>query len=151
MNGKAKDRAMLLVEDDPDDADLILRALGRARFPHETVVLRDGAEALDYLLPAGRKGGRRGGANSAMAILDLKLPKIDGLELLRRLRADERTRLLPVVVLTSSEDQHDIIESYRLGANSCVRKPTASAEFADAIRQLASYWLLLNIPVPRGG
>jgi CheY-like chemotaxis protein len=135
---------ILLVEDDPDDEVLTLRALRRAQVGNAVLVARDGVEALDRLLGDGA-GPRE---IPQVVLLDLKLPKIDGLEVLRRLRADERTRLLPVVVLTSSSEERDLVESYRLGANSYVRKPVDFGEFAEAVGRLGLYWLLVNQPPP---
>ena len=136
-----RDAVILLVEDNPDDEALTRRALQRNNVKNELIVARDGQEALDYLLGGGRL--------PHLILLDLKLPKIDGLEVLRRLRADERTRLLPVVVLTSSNEERDLVSSYRLGANSYVRKPVDFNEFSEAARQLGLYWLLLNEPPPQ--
>ena len=136
-----RDAVILLVEDNPDDEALTRRALQRNNVKNELIVARDGQEALDYLLGGGRL--------PHLILLDLKLPKIDGLEVLRRLRADERTRLLPVVILTSSNEERDLVSSYRLGANSYVRKPVDFNEFSEAARQLGLYWLLLNEPPPQ--
>jgi len=141
-------RVILLVEDNPDDAALVLRALKQGRIANEVVVARDGVEALDYLLATGAHEGRDVLDLPEVVLLDLKLPRLDGLEVLRRIRADERTRLLPVVVLTSSDEQRDMMESYNLGCNSYVRKPVNFDEFVDAVRQLELYWLLLNEPPP---
>lgn len=133
-------RMILLVEDDPDDETLTIRALEKANVANHVVVARDGEEALDRLLG--------GGELPQVVLLDLKLPKIDGLEVLRRIRADERTRMLPVVVLTSSTEDRDIVTSYSLGANSFVCKPVDFLQFADAVRRLGLYWLLVNRPPP---
>ncbi len=135
---------ILLVEDNPDDVDLTLRAFERSRVRNEVIVVRDGAEALDYLFSTGAFAGRPAGDMPEVVLLDLNLPKLHGLEVLKRLRADDRTRLLPVVVLTSSREDQDIIRSYHLGANSYVRKPVDFAQFVDAARQLGLYWLVLN-------
>ncbi len=136
------DKTILLVEDNPDDEALTLRAFQKNNITNAVSVARDGAEALAYL---------SGGSDlPQLVLLDLKLPKVDGLEVLRRLRADARTRLLPVVILTSSTEERDLVESYRLGANSYVRKPVDFVEFVDAVRQLGLYWLLLNQPPPPG-
>lgn len=143
------DKTILLVEDDADDEALTVRALTQYRVTNDIVVVRDGAEALDYLFCTGTYAGRQP-ATPAVVLLDLKLPRIDGLEVLRRLRGDERTRYLPVVILTSSDEEQDIVRSYSLGANSYVRKPVDFGRFSDAVRQLGLYWLLLNA-VPRRG
>jgi len=135
---------ILLVEDNPDDVELTLRAFGRSRIANEVVVAKDGQEALDFLFATGVHAGRAPGANPEVVLLDLKLPKVDGLDVLRRIRADERTRRLPVVVLTSSSEERDILGSYDLGANSFVRKPVDFLQFIDAARQLGLYWLVLN-------
>lgn len=143
------DKTILLVEDDADDEALTVRALTQYRVTNDIVVVRDGAEALDYLFCTGTYAGRQP-ATPAVVLLDLKLPRIDGLEVLRRVRADERTKYLPVVILTSSDEEQDIVRSYSLGANSYVRKPVDFGRFSDAVRQLGLYWLLLNA-VPRRG
>jgi CheY-like chemotaxis protein len=145
------DPSILLVEDDPDDEALTLRALRRLGIPHRVVVMRDGVEALDYLLGSGAYAGRDLGMMPELVVLDLKLPRLDGIQVLRRIRGDERTRLLPVVILTSSDEERDRLDGYRYGANSYVRKPVVYDEFADAVRQLGLYWLLLNRPPPTGG
>ena len=139
---------ILLVEDNPDDVDLTLRALKRNNIVNEVVLAGDGVEALDYLFGTGAYAGRDTSATPRVVLLDLKLPKIDGLEVLRRLRSDERTKLLPIVVLTSSKEQQDLVESYSLGANSYVRKLVDFNQFVEAIRQLGLYWLVLNEPPP---
>ncbi len=136
-------RAILLVEDNPHDEELTLRALERSRVLNPVVVARDGAEALDYLLGRGKHSGGPPPLPQVV-LLDLKLPKIDGLEVLKTLRADARTRLLPVVILSSSKEQQDLVSSYELGANSYVRKPVDFAQFLEAARQLGLYWLVLN-------
>jgi len=145
------DRAILLVEDNPDDEALTLRAFKKHNITNEVVVAHDGAEALEYLFGTGRYAGRDLRLMPQLILLDLKLPKVDGLEVLRQLRADDRTRLLPVVVLTSSTEERDLVESYRLGANSYVRKPVDFTQFAEAARQLGLYWLLMNQPPPVPG
>ncbi|HEU5261859.1 MAG TPA: response regulator [Gemmatimonadales bacterium] len=145
------DKVILLVEDNPDDVALTLRAFKKNNITNEIVVARDGAEALDYLFGAGRHAGRDARVAPQLILLDLKLPKVDGLEVLRRLRADERTRLIPVVILTSSKEERDVVNGYSLGANSYVRKPVDFTEFLEAARQLGLYWLLLNEPPPRSG
>ncbi|MBN1607364.1 MAG: response regulator [Polyangiaceae bacterium] len=139
-------RKILLVEDNPHDEALTLRALQKKDLADQTVVARDGAEALDFLLCMGGYAGRNPEDLPSVVLLDLKLPKVDGLEVLRRLRADERTRLLPVVILTSSDEERDLIESYRAGANSYVRKPIAFDRFTEAVQQLGLYWLRVNEP-----
>ncbi len=142
-----KDRTILIVEDNPDDEVLVLRALKKCNVTNKIDVVRDGAEALDCLFGEGPYEGR-GMFKPTVVLLDLKLPKIDGLEVLRRLRADDRSNRLPVVVLTSSEEKDDMVRSYALGANSYVRKPVEFGSFSDAVNQLGLYWLLLNEPVP---
>jgi two-component system, response regulator len=139
---------ILLVEDNPDDVELTLRAFRRSKILNEIVVVSDGVEALDYVFATGAHAERNLDANPAVILLDLKLPKIGGLEVLRRLRADERTRRIPVVVLTSSIEERDILSSYDLGANSFVRKPVDFAQFVDAAQQLGMYWLVMNEPPP---
>ena len=140
---------ILLVEDNPDDEALTVRELRRHNLVNRIVVARDGAEALEYLFGVGRYAGRNARDCPTVVLLDIKLPKVDGLEVLREIRRDARTRLTPVVVLTSSDDQRDMIESYRLGVNSYVRKPVDFDQFQEAVRQLQFYWLLLNeTPLP---
>ena len=139
-----KEKVILLVKDNPDDVNLTLRALKKSRLLNEVVVARDGAEALEYLFCTGQYEGRDSRLKPQVILLDLKMPKVDGLEVLQRIRADERTRLLPVVVLTTSSEDRDMIESYRLGANSYVRKPVEFDKFVKAIQQLESYWLTWN-------
>lgn len=136
---------ILLVEDNPDDEALIQRALKKHHVANDVVVARDGAEALDFLFCTGLHAGRQAQLPQVI-LLDLKLPKLNGLDVLQRLRADPRTRVLPVVILTSSKEEQDIVNSYRLGANSYVRKPVDFTEFAAAVRELGLYWLLLNEP-----
>ena len=142
---------ILLVEDNPDDEALTLRALKKNNVMNEVVVAHDGVEALDYLLGTGPHAGRDMSVMPQVVLLDLKLPRVDGLEVLRRMRADERTRHLPVVVLTTSNEQRDIIDSYHFGANSYILKPVDFVQFSDAVQQLGLYWLLLNVPPPSGG
>jgi two-component system response regulator len=137
----------LLVEDNADDAELALRAFAKSKIQNDIVLVRDGVEALDYLFSTGAHAGREPGLPEVV-LLDLNLPRLDGLEVLRRLRADERTKYLPVVVLTSSGQEQDILRSYDLGANSYVRKPVDFGQFVEAARQLGLYWLLLNQRVP---
>jgi len=135
---------ILLVEDNPDDEALTLRALKKNNITNEVVVVRDGAEALDYFFATGSFAGRDTSELPQVTLLDLKLPKVDGLEVLRRLRADERTKLAPIVILTSSNEEQDRLKGYGLGANSYVRKPVDFDQFINAVRQLGLYWLLLN-------
>jgi two-component system response regulator len=137
------DRYVLLVEDNPNDEELTLRAFKKNNILNEVVVARDGAEALALLLP-----GDAGTAPPALILLDLKLPKVDGLEVLRRIRADERTRRIPVVVLTTSAQEEDIVASYNLGANAYVLKPVRFSAFAEAVKTIGVFWLLLNEPMP---
>jgi two-component system response regulator len=136
------DRPILLIEDNPDDEALTLRAFTKNRISNRVVVARDGVEAIDVLF-----GTSAPGVVPSLILLDLKLPRIDGLEVLRRIRADERTKLLPVVILTTSKEQQDILEGYRLGANSYIRKPVDFEKFIQAVGQLGLYWLVLNQPV----
>ena len=145
------EKAILLVEDNPDDEALTLRALRKNNIRNEVVVAHNGVEALDYLFGAGTHANRDMSILPQVILLDLKLPKIDGLEVLRRLRADERTSLLPVVILTSSKEEQDLINGYKLGANSYIRKPVDFVQFTEAVRQLGLYWLLLNESPPAGG
>ena len=138
------EKTILLVEDNPDDEELTIMALKRSRILNEVIVAHDGVEALDYMLCTGAYTGRDPSHMPQVILLDLKLPKLDGLEMLARLRSDPRTQFVPVVVLTSSSEEEDILSSYRLGANSYVRKPVEFSRFADAVQQLGLYWLLLN-------
>lgn len=144
-------KIILLVEDDPDDEALTLRALKKNRILNDVKVTRDGVEALDFLFGRGDYEGRPIHPLPQVVLLDLRLPKLDGLEVLRQLRADDRTCLLPIVVLTSSDEERDIVESYRLGANSYVRKPVDFSQFSEAVRQLGLYWLVLNEGPPKAG
>lgn len=137
---------LLLVEDNPQDLELALRALQKANLANHIQVARDGAEALDFLFSEGAHKGREFASAPKVILLDLKLPKIDGLEVLRRLKADPRTRSIPVVILTSSNEQRDVVESYRLGVNSYIVKPVNFESFSRAVRELGFYWLLLNRP-----
>jgi len=146
-----ENKTILLVEDNPDDEALTLRALKRNNILNNLVVARDGAEALDYLFAKGTYGGRDTRVLPEVVLLDLKLPKIDGLEVLRRIRDEEHTRRLPVVILTSSNEERDIISGYDLGANSYIRKPVDFNQFMEAVRQLGIYWLVLNMPPPSPG
>jgi two-component system response regulator len=139
-----RDKTILLVEDNPDDEDLALRAFQRGDVTNPVAVARDGIEALDYLLGTGVHAGRDVSVQPAVVLLDLKLPRMDGFGVLRQIRADARTQCVPVVMLTSSREDEDVLECYRLGANSYVHKPLDFTEFVSAVRQLALYWLLLN-------
>jgi len=143
-----RSRIILLVEDNPDDVELTLRAFQKIKVVNEIVVARDGEEALDYLFATGSHAGRDPAVLPEVVLLDLKLPKVDGLDVLRRMRADERTRRLPVVILTSSNEESDVLRSYDLGANSFVQKPVDFAEFLEAARHLGLYWLMLNQALP---
>jgi len=141
------DRKMiLLVEDNPDDEALTLRALRKHQIASDIVVVRDGVEALDYMFGTGVFAGRDLNYLPALILLDLKLPKIDGLEVLRRLRQEKHTRLIPTVVLTTSDEEADRVQSYHLGANSFIRKPVDFTQFTEAIRHIGIYWLILNEP-----
>jgi CheY-like chemotaxis protein len=135
---------ILLVEDTPQDLELALRALRKANQTHCTEVARDGAEAIEFIFGEGAYAGRRIEDGPKVILLDLKLPKIDGLEVLRRIKSDQRTRSIPVVVLTSSKEQNDVVESYNLGVNSYIVKPVNFDQFAAAVQELGMYWLLLN-------
>jgi two-component system response regulator len=137
-----------LVEDNRDDEELTLRAFKKSKVLNQVVVVRDGVEALDYLFMTGAHAGRDPEATPTVVLLDLKLPKLGGLEVLRRLREDERTRRLPVVILTSSKEERDVLSSYDLGANSFVRKPVDFSQFIEAAQQLGLYWLVMNEAPP---
>ena len=139
-----KDKVILLAEDNPDDVQLTLRALKKSKIMNEVVVTQDGVEALEYLFGTGKYAGRDTKILPQVFLLDLKMPRMDGLEVLQRLRSDERTKLLPVVVLTTSSEDKDRVESYKFGANSYVRKPVDFNQFAQAVNQLGLYWLVLN-------
>ena len=143
------ERTILLVEDNPDDVELTLRALKQHNIGNEIVVVRDGAEALDYLLATGTYANRDTSVMPAVVVLDLKLPKVDWLEVLQRMRADERTKIVPVVILTSSNEEQDMINGYKFGANSYIRKPVDFTQFVEAARQLGLYWLVINEPPPQ--
>ena len=143
------EKTILLVEDNEDDEELTTRALRQAKVANDIVVARDGREALDVLFCEGQHAGRDPAQMPALILLDLKLPKLSGLEVLQKIRADERTRLIPTVVLTSSSEDEDMLRSYQHGANSYVRKPVEFNSFANAVSQLGVYWMLLNQPVPR--
>jgi CheY-like chemotaxis protein len=142
------DKLILLVEDNRDDEELTLRALKKNNIRNEVVVARDGVAALDFLFGTGTYAGRDLSVMPQVVLLDLKLPRIDGLEVLRRLRANERTRLLPVVILTSSNEEEDRLKGYELGANSYVRKPVDFGQFIEAVKHLGLYWLILNESIP---
>lgn len=139
---------ILLIEDNPNDEELTVRALKKCHIANPVVVARDGVEALDFLFARGVHANRDPTVMPQLILLDLKLPKLDGHEVLKAVRADERTRLLPVVILSSSKEEQDLIQSYGLGANSFVRKPVNFTEFVDAVRQLGLYWLILNETAP---
>ena len=141
-------KTILLVEDNPDDMALTLRVLKKHNVANEVMEAHDGVEALDYLFGTGAHAGRDLRQQPQLVLLDLKLPKVDGLEVLRRVRNDPRTRLLPVVILTSSNEEKDRVNSYALGANSYIRKPVDFNQFAESVRQLGLYWLVLNEPPP---
>jgi CheY-like chemotaxis protein len=142
------EKVILLVEDNPDDEALAIRALKRHHVGNDIVVAHDGVEALEYLFGTGSYEGRDVSLKPSVVLLDLKLPRVDGLEVLRRLREDDRTKLLPVVVLTTSSEEQDLLDSYSLGCNSYIRKPVDFIQFSEAIRQLGMYWLLMNQPPP---
>ena len=146
-----KNRVILLVEDNPDDEMLTLRAFKKNNIANEVIVARDGAEALEYLFGTGQYEKRDLSIMPAVILLDLKLPKVDGLEVLRRLRANDRTRRLPVVIVTSSKEERDIVSSYDMGANSYIHKPVDFDRFIQAVGQLGLYWLLLNELPPKQG
>jgi CheY-like chemotaxis protein len=148
MNGDANQRVILLVEDNPDDEALAMRALKRHHISNQIVIAHDGVEALDYLFGTGIYAGRDISIKPTVILLDLKLPRIDGLEVLRHIREDESTKLLPVVVLTTSNEEQDLLNSYSLGCNSYIRKPVDFLQFSEAIRHLGMYWLLMNEPPP---
>ncbi len=143
---RMNNKTILLVEDNPDDVKLTLRALAKSRIANDVVVARDGVEALDYLLGMGQFEGRDTSIMPQVVLLDLKMPRMDGIEVLRRIRSEEKTRLLPVVILTTSNEDKDRIDSYSLCANSYIRKPVDFNQFADAVQQLGLYWLVLNEP-----
>lgn len=141
-------KIILLVEDNADDEELTLRALKKNNIMNDVVVVRDGVEALEYLFGSGRDSGGEQNLLPQVILLDLKLPRIDGLEVLRRVRQHPRTKLLPVVILTSSKEEHDLISGYSLGANSYIRKPVDFNQFTESVRQLGLYWLVLNESPP---
>ena len=142
------EKTILLVEDNPNDEELTLRTLHKSRIANKVAVVRDGAQALDYLFGAGEQAGRDLPVLPQLILLDLKLPKIDGLEVLRRLRAHPRTRLLPVAILTSYREEKDMLSTYDLGANSYIHKPVDFKQLSEAVRQLGLAWLVLNAPQP---
>jgi CheY-like chemotaxis protein len=144
----SRDKIILLVEDNPDDEALAIRALKRNHISNEIVVAHDGVEALDFMFGTGIYAERDISVKPTVILLDLKLPRVDGIEVLRRLREDERTKLVPVVILTTSSEEQDMLDSYSLGCNSYIRKPVDFIQFSDAIRQLGMYWLLMNEPPP---
>jgi len=143
-----KNKIILLVEDNPDDEELTMRALKKNNISNEIVVARDGAEALDYLFARGKYSKRDTSIMPQLILLDLKLPKIDGIEVLKQIRSDDRTKLLPVVILTLSKEQQDLVDGYSSGANSYIRKPVDFKEFVKAVGQLGLYWLVLNESPP---
>jgi CheY-like chemotaxis protein len=148
MTERANHKVILLVEDNPDDEALAIRALKRHHIGNDIVVAHDGVEALDYLFCTGMYAERDINNKPSVVLLDLKLPRIDGLEVLRRVRADPRTKFLPIVVLTTSSEEGDLLNSYSLGCNSYICKPVDFVQFSEAIRQLGMYWLLMNEPPP---
>jgi CheY-like chemotaxis protein len=148
MTERENQKVILLVEDNPDDEALAIRALKRHHIGNKIVVAHDGVEALDYLFCTGMYADRDIGNKPSVVLLDLKLPRIDGLEVLRRVREDPRTKFLPVVVLTTSSEEGDLLNSYSLGCNSYICKPVDFVQFSEAIRQLGMYWLLMNEPPP---
>jgi two-component system response regulator len=135
---------ILLVEDNPDDVELTLRAFRRNKIANDVIVVHDGVEAIDYLFATGQYAGRDPAALPQLVLLDLKLPRLDGLQVLERVRANPKTRLVPVVILTSSTEERDLVSGYTLGANSYIRKPVDFQQFVDAVHQLGLYWLVLN-------
>lgn len=143
-----KDKRILLVEDNPDDVELTMRALKKNNIMNEVVVARDGVEAVDYLFGTGSFEGRDKAEAPMLVLLDLKLPRMDGIEVLKQLRGNNATKMLPVVILTSSKEECDVIDGYSLGCNSYIRKPVDFSQFSEAVRQIGLYWLLLNVPPP---
>ena len=143
-----KNKIILLVEDNPSDVGLTQRALAKSHIANELVVAEDGQDALDYLFAAGNYTGRDVKETPAVVLLDLKLPRVDGLEVLRRVRSDERTKRIPVVILTTSKEEQDVAQSYDLGANSYIRKPVDFKQFVESVERLGLYWLVMNEPPP---
>ena len=148
VNLESQKKTILLVEDNPDDVELTLLGLKKNNVANDIVVAQDGAEALDYLFCTGKYAERDASVMPVLILLDLKLPKVDGLEVLKRLRSDDRTKLVPVVILTTSEEETDLVQCYNNGANSYIRKPVDFIRFSEAIQQLKVYWLLLNETPP---
>jgi two-component system response regulator len=148
MNGG---KMILLVEDNPDDEELTMRALRHARIANEIVVARDGSQALEFLFGTGAHAGRDLSRMPTLVLLDMKLPKLSGIDVLNRMRADSRTKLVPVVMFTSSSEDEDMLESYRSGANSYVRKPVGMSAFSDAVQHLGMFWMVTNEPPPGAG
>ena len=150
MDDTVKEVEILLVEDNPSDAELAMRALKKSNLANKLVWVKDGAEALDFIFAGGAYAGRQVTNGPKVILLDLRLPKVDGMEVLRRVKADERTRTIPVVVLTSSKEDRDVAESYQLGVNSYISKPVEFDEFAKTVSELGLYWLLVNHPPVMG-
>jgi two-component system, response regulator len=143
-----RDKTLLLVEDNPDDQELTIRAFKACRISNQIVTVKDGAEALDYLFGTGIYADRDLSTMPTLVLLDLNLPKIDGFEVLTRLRADPRTKRVPVIILTTSHEQEEVFKAYESGCNSYVRKPVESSQFRDAVNQLGLFWLIHNVPPP---
>jgi two-component system response regulator len=150
MDDTLKEVEILLVEDNPTDAELAIRALAESNLANKLVWVKDGAEALDFIFATGAYSARQMTNGPKVILLDLQLPKVDGMEVLRRIKNDERTRTIPVVVLTSSKEDRDVVESYRTGVNSFISKPVGFEEFAKTVSDLGLYWLLVNHPPPAG-
>lgn len=149
MRKRTSDKVILLVEDNPDDVALALRAFRKSNFNNEVVVAHDGVEALEYLLATGTHAGRDSSVMPQLVLLDINLPRVNGIEILHALRSNEKTRLIPVVILTSSTEERDLMVGYELGANSYIRKPVDFVQFTESIRQVGQYWLRLNEPPPQ--
>ena len=149
MRRRISDKVILLVEDNPDDVALALRAFRKNNFNNEVVVAHDGVEALEYLLSTGAHAGRGCTVMPQLVLLDINLPRVNGIEILHALRSNEKTRLIPVVILTSSTEERDLMIGYELGANSYIRKPVDFVQFTESIRQVGQYWLRLNEPPPQ--